>query len=43
MSIKGEDGKEHFWGTSRSNPNGGPGWIENPGADYLSGFNKRYV
>lgn len=43
MSIKGQDGKEHFWGTSSSNPSGGPGWIDKPSESYLNGFNKRYV
>jgi hypothetical protein len=43
MSIKGQDGKEHFWGTSSSNPGGGPGWMDRPSDSYLSQFQRRYV
>ena len=37
MSINGR-----FWGTSRSNPGGGAGWISAPSSSYLSGFTARH-
>ena len=35
---------ERYWGTSDSNPNGGPGWIPriNFSAGYLAGFEERH-
>lgn len=44
MSIRGKDGKEHFWGTSQSNPGGGAGWISKDqiSPEYLSGFVARH-
>jgi hypothetical protein len=39
MEING-----HFWGTSHSNPHGGPGWIQRSyiSAGYLAGFTARH-
>lgn len=33
---------QRFFGTSRSNPGGGAGWIPNPGEDYLGKFAVRH-
>jgi len=36
------DGEWRFFGTSRSNPGGGPGWIPKPSDAYLARFTKRH-
>jgi hypothetical protein len=45
MSIRGQDGQMHFFGTSATNPGGGAGWIPrsaiSPG--YLKGFTARHA
>lgn len=33
---------QRFFGTSRTNPGGGAGWMPNPGSSYLSGFTQRH-
>lgn len=37
MSLNGR-----FWGTSRENPGGGPGWISQPSASYLAAKTARH-
>lgn len=41
MAVK-RNGEWRFWGTSSSNPGGGPGWISRPSSSYLSAFTKRH-
>lgn len=45
MKIRGDDGKWHFFGTSRTNPGGGAGWIPASalGSGYLSRFTARHI